>query len=79
MARKKLALIGGGILGGLLAQPIALRQRGDVVLFDIVEDLHQGKTLDIAEGSRVDGFDSHVSGWDMVESYGAVRVVARVL
>ncbi len=62
MARKKIALIGGGQIGGVLAQLIALRQLGDVVLFDIVEDLPQGKTLDIAEASRVDGFDSSVKG-----------------
>jgi malate dehydrogenase len=62
MARKKIALIGGGQIGGVLAQLIALRQLGDVVLFDIVENLPQGKTLDIAEASRVDGFDVMVKG-----------------
>ncbi len=62
MARKKIALIGGGQIGGVLAQLIAQKQLGDVVLFDIVEDLPQGKTLDIAEASRVDGFDVSVTG-----------------
>lgn len=62
MARKKIALIGGGQIGGVLAQLIAMRQLGDVVMYDIVEDLPQGKTLDIAEASRVDGFDSQVTG-----------------
>jgi len=62
MSRKKIALIGGGQIGGVLAQLIALRQLGDVVMFDIVEDLPQGKTLDIAEAARIDGFDSKVSG-----------------
>lgn len=62
MARKKIALIGGGQIGGVLAQLIAMRQLGDVVMYDIVEDLPQGKTLDIAEASRVDGFDAHVTG-----------------
>ena len=62
MARKKIALIGGGQIGGVLAQLIALRQLGDVVLFDIVEDMPQGKTLDIAEAARVDGFDVSVKG-----------------
>ncbi len=62
MARKKISLIGGGQIGGVLAQLIALRQLGDVVLFDIVEDMPQGKTLDIAEAARVDGFDVNVSG-----------------
>lgn len=62
MARKKIALIGGGQIGGVLAQLIAQRQLGDVVLFDIVEDMPQGKSLDIAEASRVDGFDVSIKG-----------------
>ncbi len=62
MARKKIALIGGGQIGGVLAQLIAQRQLGDVVLFDIVEGLPQGKSLDIVEASRVDGFDVNVKG-----------------
>jgi len=62
MARKKIALIGGGQIGGVLAQLIAQKQLGDVVLFDIVEDMPQGKTLDIAEASRVDGFDVCLRG-----------------
>lgn len=62
MNRKKIALVGGGQIGGVLAQLIALRQLGDVVMFDIVEDLPQGKTLDIAEASRIDGFDVKVEG-----------------
>ena len=62
MNKKKIALIGGGQIGGVLAQLIAQRQLGDVVLFDIVEDLPQGKTLDIGEASRIDGFDTKVSG-----------------
>ncbi len=62
MARKKIALIGGGQIGGVLAQLIGLRELADVVLFDIVEDMPQGKTLDIAEASRVDGFDVNLRG-----------------
>ncbi|MHB8851735.1 MAG: malate dehydrogenase [Ignavibacteriaceae bacterium] len=62
MAHKKIALIGGGQIGGVLAQLIAMKQLGDVVLYDIVEDLPQGKTLDIAEAARVDGFDVKVTG-----------------
>jgi malate dehydrogenase len=60
--RKKIAVIGGGQIGGVLAQLVALRQLGDLVLFDIVEDMPQGKTLDIAEASRIDGFDVCVKG-----------------
>jgi malate dehydrogenase len=62
MARKKISLIGGGQIGGVLAQLIAQRQLGDVVIFDIVEDMPQGKTLDIAEAARIDGFDGKVEG-----------------
>ena len=62
MARNKIALIGGGQIGGVLVQLIAQKQLGDVVLFDIVEDLPQGKTLDIVEASRVDLFDVNLRG-----------------
>ncbi len=62
MARKKISLIGGGQIGGVLAQLIAQKQLGDVVMFDIVEDMPQGKTLDIAEAARIDGFDGKVEG-----------------
>jgi len=62
MGLKKIALIGGGQIGGVLTQLIAARQLGDIVLYDIVEDLPQGKCLDIAEASRIDGFDVNVKG-----------------
>lgn len=62
MSRKKISIIGGGQIGGVLAQLIALRQLGDVVLFDIVEDMPQGKTLDIVEASRIDSFDISIKG-----------------
>jgi malate dehydrogenase len=62
MARPKIALIGGGQIGGVLAQLAALRELGNVVLFDIVEGLPQGKCLDIAEASPVDGFDVELKG-----------------
>ena len=70
MARKKIALIGGGQIGGVLAQLIAIRQLSDVVLFDIVENLPQGKTLDIVEASRVDGFDVNMQG---TNSYADIK------
>ena len=76
MNRKKIALVGGGQIGGVLAQLIALRQLGDVVMFDIVEDLPQGKTLDIAEASRIDGFDVKVEGTnDYVDLNGSAIVI----
>ncbi|ADU66853.1 malate dehydrogenase [Desulfurispirillum indicum] len=62
MARKKIALIGGGQIGGVLAQLCALRELGDVVMFDIVEGMPQGKMLDLAEANRVDGFDADLKG-----------------
>ncbi|HSD63179.1 MAG TPA: malate dehydrogenase [Ignavibacteriaceae bacterium] len=62
MGRKKIALIGGGQIGGVLAQLIALKRLGDVVMYDIVEDMPQGKTLDIGEAARIDGFDADVKG-----------------
>ena len=62
MARKKIALIGGGQIGGVLAQLCAQRELGDVVLFDIVEGLPQGKCLDIAEVGPVERFDVSLKG-----------------
>src|SRR5690554_2171755 len=62
MARAKISLIGGGQIGGVLAQLCALRELGDVVLFDIVENMPQGKMLDIAEVARVDQFDVDLKG-----------------
>ncbi len=62
MARNKIALIGGGQIGGTLAHLIGLKELGDVVLFDIVEGLPQGKSLDIAQSAPVDGFDVHYKG-----------------
>jgi malate dehydrogenase len=62
MGRKKIALIGGGQIGGVLAQLIATKRLGDVVMYDIVEDMPQGKSLDIGEAARIDGFDANVKG-----------------
>src|SRR5881397_3841881 len=58
MSRKKIALIGGGQIGGTLAHLIGLKELGDVVMFDIAEGIPQGKALDIAQSSPVDGFDA---------------------
>jgi malate dehydrogenase len=62
MARKKIALIGGGQIGGTLALLIGLKELGDVVLFDIVEGLPQGKTLDIAQAGPIEGYDATFRG-----------------
>jgi malate dehydrogenase len=75
MARKKIALIGGGQIGGVLAQLCALRELGDVVLFDIVEGLPQGKMLDIAEVGPVDGFDVELKGTNTYEDIKGSDIV----
>ena len=56
MARKKIALIGAGMIGGTLAHLAAMRELGDIVLFDVVEGIPEGKALDIAQAGPVDGF-----------------------
>ncbi len=62
MARKKIALIGAGQIGGTLAHLAALKELGDIVLFDIVDGVPQGKALDLAESGPVDGFNAKLSG-----------------
>jgi malate dehydrogenase len=62
MARPKIALIGAGQIGGTLAHLIGLKELGDVVLFDVVEGVPDGKALDIAESSPVSGFDAKLVG-----------------
>ncbi len=62
MARKKIALIGGGQIGGTLAHLAGLKELGDIVIFDIAEGLPQGKALDLAQSAAVDGFNSNLSG-----------------
>jgi malate dehydrogenase len=60
--RKKIALIGGGNIGGVLAEQAAYRELGDVVIFDVVEGLPQGKALDMAEGAPLVGSDASITG-----------------
>ena len=62
MARNKIALIGAGNIGGTLALLAGMKQLGDVVLFDVVDGMPQGKALDIAEASPVERFDASVTG-----------------
>ncbi|MCV6591962.1 MAG: malate dehydrogenase [Silicimonas sp.] len=62
MARTKIALIGAGQIGGTLAHLAAIKEMGDVVLFDIAEGTPQGKALDIAEAGPVEGFDARLKG-----------------
>jgi malate dehydrogenase len=62
MARKKIALVGAGQIGGTLALLAGLKELGDVVLCDIVEGVPQGKSLDLAEATPVEGFDARYMG-----------------
>ncbi|MCC6006385.1 MAG: malate dehydrogenase [Rhodobacteraceae bacterium] len=62
MARAKIALIGAGQIGGTLAHLAAIKELGDIVLFDIAEGTPQGKALDIAESGPVSGFDAKLKG-----------------
>ena len=62
MARKKIALIGAGMIGGTLAHLAAKRELGDIVLFDIAEGIPQGKALDISQCGPVEGFDAKLIG-----------------
>jgi malate dehydrogenase len=70
MARNKIALIGSGQIGGTLAHLVGLKHLGDVVMFDIAEGVPQGKSLDLAQSSPVDGFDARFTG---ANSYEAIE------
>ena len=81
MARNKLALIGGGNIGGTLAHLAGLKELGDVVIFDVVEGLPQGKALDLAESSPIEEFDAVVSSandYAAIEGADVVIVTAGV-
>ncbi len=70
MARNKIALVGAGNIGGTLAHLIALKQLGDVVLFDVVAGIPQGKALDIAQSAPIESFDANLVG---ANAYRAIR------
>jgi malate dehydrogenase len=79
MARKKIALIGAGMIGGTLAHLCALKGLGDVVLFDVVEGLPQGKALDLLESAPIEGFDASIIGtnsYDQIEGADVCIVTA---
>src|SRR6202000_3335995 len=76
MARKKIALIGGGQIGGTLAHLAAIKEMGDIVLFDIMEGLPQGKALDISQSGPVEGFNGKIKGTnDYADIAGADVVI----
>ena len=62
MARKKIALIGAGNIGGTLAHLAAQKELGDIVLFDVAEGVPQGKALDLSQCGPVEGFDAKITG-----------------
>ena len=62
MARNKIALIGAGQIGGTLALLAGLKELGDVVMFDVVDGVPQGKALDIVQGSSIEGYDASITG-----------------
>ncbi len=74
MARNKIALIGGGMIGGTLAHLAALKELGDITVFDIAEGLPQGKSLDIAQSGPVEGFDARISGTNSYEGIAGADV-----
>jgi malate dehydrogenase len=72
MARKKIALIGAGMIGGTLAHLAAIKEMGDIVLVDVAEGIPQGKALDLAQAGPVEGYDSKLTGTqDYAEIVGA--------
>jgi malate dehydrogenase len=75
MARRKIALIGGGQIGGTLALLAAQRELGDVVLYDVLEGMPQGKALDIMESRPVDGYDVDLKGTNSYQDLAGADVI----
>ncbi len=76
MARKKIALVGAGMIGGTLAHLAAKKELGDIVLFDIMEGIPQGKALDLAQCGPIEGFDAQITGTnDYADIAGADVVI----
>jgi malate dehydrogenase len=74
MARKKIAMIGGGMIGGTLAHLAALKELGDVIVFDIMEGTPQGKSLDLAQSGPIEGFNASLSGTNTYEGIAGADV-----
>jgi malate dehydrogenase len=75
MARKKIALIGAGQIGGTLAHLAALKDLGDIVLFDIMDGVPQGKALDLSQSAPVEGFDGTIKGTSEYKDIDGADVV----
>ncbi|MDQ4421415.1 malate dehydrogenase [Sphingobium sp. DEHP117] len=75
MARKKIALIGAGNIGGTLAHLAAQKELGDVVLFDVVDGVPQGKALDLSQCGPVEGFDAKITGTNDYKDIAGADVI----
>jgi malate dehydrogenase len=75
MARNKIALLGAGQIGGTLAHLAALKELGDIVLFDIAEGTPQGKALDLAQSGPINGFNAALTGANSYEAIAGAGVV----
>ena len=75
MARKKIALIGAGQIGGTLALLAGMKELGDIILFDVVEGIPQGKALDLVEASPVEDFDAKIAGTNSYEAIEGADVI----
>ncbi len=75
MARKKIALIGAGNIGGTLAHLAAQKELGDIVLFDVVEGVPQGKALDLSQCGPIEGFDTRITGSNDYEDIKGADVI----
>ncbi len=75
MARKKIALIGAGQIGGTLAHLAALKDLGDVVLFDIADGVPQGKALDLSQSAPESGYDAAISGTSEYKDIAGADVI----
>jgi malate dehydrogenase len=74
MARNKIALIGAGNIGGTMAHLIALKGLGDVVLYDVIDGLPQGKALDLLQSGPIEGFDADIKGTTKLEDIAGANV-----
>lgn len=74
MARKKIALIGAGNIGGTMAHLCALKHLGDVVLFDVIDGLPQGKALDLLQSAPIENFDAQITGTNKYEDIAGADV-----
>jgi len=81
MSKSKIALVGSGAIGGTLAHLIGLKELGDVVLLDIAKGIPEGKSLDIAQSSPVEGFDVNMKGgsnYSLLKNSDVVIVTAGI-